>query len=335
MLLPASRGPVSAAVIDAARGGDATVPPHDGDDLHGADTQLALWVVYELSYRGFDDAADDAEWDLRLVAWRRGVETAIEAGLRRRTADDVAVAREASDDLVGQLRALVAHVDGPPLARFLQRSATRDQVLEFLTERSVYHLKESDPHAFVLPRVDGPAKVALAELLYDEYGGGRPERLHSLLYADALRSCGIDATYGAHVADASGPTLLSNNVMSLLGLQRRLHGASLGHLAAFETTSTDPCRRIAAGIERVGLPEAAAAYFHEHVEADAVHEQVVLTDICANAVDADPSLRDDVLFGAAVCLRVDADAGAALMDRWTSEAAVAAHDSADDLVRSA
>ena len=35
------------------------------------------------------------------------------------------------------------------------------QVLHFLAERSVYHLKESDPHSFVLPRVDGRAKVAI------------------------------------------------------------------------------------------------------------------------------------------------------------------------------
>lgn len=316
MFLPPARGPHSSAVVTALRGGDVALPPPDRDELAGEDVQLALWVAYESSYHGFEDAADDAERNLDVLAWRHEVERAWEADLRARVEPDVAAALASGDDVVAQLRALVAAVDGPPLARFLQRKASREQVLDFLVERSVYHLKESDPHAFVLPRIGGGAKVALAELLYDEYGGGRPERLHSHLYAEALVSCGVDASYGAHVPGVAAPTLASNNVMSLFGLQRRLRGAALGHLAAFETTSTDPCRRIAAGIERVGLPAAAAAYFHEHVEADAVHEQVVLTDICAALLDDEPHLREDLLVGAAVCLRVDADAGAALLERW-------------------
>ena len=83
----------------------------------------------------------------------------------------------------------------------------------------------------------------------------------------------------------------------------------MGHLAAFEATSSVPSRKIAAGIERVGLPDAVAAYFHEHVEADAVHEQVAIHDICGHLVADEPSLPDDVLFGAASCLHLAALSG--------------------------
>ena len=69
--------------------------------------------------------------------------------------------------------------EGPALAAYLRRDATREEMLELLVQRSIHNLQESDPQAFVLPRVGGPAKVALAELLYDEFGAGRPERLHS------------------------------------------------------------------------------------------------------------------------------------------------------------
>ena len=79
-------------------------------------------------------------------------------------------------------------------------------MVHFLVERSVYHLKESDPHSFVLPRVDGPAKVALAEIQYDEYGAGRPERLHAKLYADALMAAGLDTGYAAYVDRVSAET---------------------------------------------------------------------------------------------------------------------------------
>ncbi|MET0999910.1 MAG: iron-containing redox enzyme family protein, partial [Marmoricola sp.] len=186
-------------------------------------------------------------------------------------------------------------------------------------ERSVQQLKESDAQSFVLPRLDGSAKAALAELQYDEYGGGRPERLHATLYADALEAAGLDRTYGAYINDVSALSLACTNVMTMFGLNRRLRGAAMGHLAAFEASSSVPCRKIAGGLARVGLPDVVAEYFHEHVEADAVHEHVASSDICGAMVAEDPSLREDVLFGAAACLHLDSLAGAELLDRWTTE----------------
>lgn len=323
MQLPRPRGPVSAAVVGAVRGGPfdatATTATTTATTLSGADVQLALWTAYELGYRGFDDADADAERDLRVLAWRKHAEDLLEQDLRARTATMVAEAREAGRTVGERIAALVREAPGAPLTRLLQKHATREQFQAYLADRSVYHLKETDPQVRVLGWIDGPAKVAHAELLYDEYGGGRPERLHSHLFAEAMRAAGLDATYGAHVDTVGAATLLSNNVMGLFGSQRRLRGAALGHLAAFEATSTDPCRRIAAGAERVGFPAAVAAYFHEHVEADAVHEQVVLGDICGAAVAADPAIEDDVLLGAAACLVVDAEAARALHDLLVAE----------------
>ena len=178
-------------------------------------------------------------------------------------------------------------------------------MLDLLREKSLQQLKESDPQAFVLPRLNGRAKVALAELLYDEFGAGRPPHLHQALYAEALTAAGLDPTYGAYVDDVSALTLANANVASLFALNRRLLGAAMGHFATFEATSSVPSRKIAAGIERLGLPSAVSAYFHEHVEADAVHEQVALGDICGTLVSEQPSMRPDVLFGAASCLHLE------------------------------
>jgi len=283
------------------------------DDIH-----LALWSCYELHYRGFDDADPDQEWDPELIRLRLAVERLFEDELRRVTGPAVSAALDAQGDFPTRLLRLVETAESPPLAAYLQREATTGQVLEFMMQRSLYHLRESDPHSFVLPRVDGPAKVALAELQYDEYGAGRPDRLHATLFGDALEGCGLDRTYGAYVDQASGHTFAVNNVMSLFALRRRLRGAALGHQAAFEATSSVPCRKIAAGIERVGLPDVVAAYFHEHVEADAAHEQVAARDICGNLVAAEPQLAADVLFGAAACLHLDALAAGAFLADWRS-----------------
>jgi pyrroloquinoline quinone (PQQ) biosynthesis protein C len=254
---------------------------------------------------------------------RRRLEDAFEHELRGRTATQLEQARTHSRDLVEQVAWLTEAFDAPNLAGYLHREATVEQVRGFLAQRSLYHLKESDPHSFVLPRLDGRAKVALAEIQYDEYGAGRPGRLHSDLFADALEGCGLDRTYGAYVDETPAAALAVNNVMSLFALNRRLRGAAMGHLAAFESTSSLPCRRIAAGIERVGLPEVVAAYFHEHVEADAVHEQVAVRDLCGSLVQAEPGLHRDVLFGVAACAYLDSLAAERLLASWRGRPSVA------------
>ena len=320
MHLPRPRGPLSAAVIADLAGEPCgsllDVPLRDTDVLTDGDFQLALWVLYELHYRGFDEVPDEREWDPALLTLRGRIEAVFEEALRRPTYDVVEHALAASDDVADQIVAVIDEVGGPPLASYLQRKATRDQVLDFMSQRSLYHLKESDPSSFVLARIGGRPKTALAELLHDEFGAGQPERLHADLFADALEGCGLDPSYGAYVDMTPATSLAVNNVMSLFGLHRRLRGAALGHLAAFETTSAVPCRRIAGGIERVGLAPVVADYFHEHVEADSVHEQVALHDICGSLVEDEPGLRGDVLFGAAACAYLDDIAGRELLDDW-------------------
>lgn len=321
MQLPDDRGPISRHVIQALGSGfdpSPTLALGPGEVTGDEDVQLALWMIYELHYRGFDGVPDDREWDLGLLSLRRDIERRFEGELREASRDRLRDVRR--DRPIGeQLLALVAADDSPSPAAFLHRHASREQLIDFLRERSVQQLKESDPQSFVLPRLDGAAKVALAELQYDEYGGGRPERLHATMYADALEAAGLEPTYGAYIDEVSALSLACSNTMTMFGLNRRLRGAAMGHLAAFEASSSVPSRKIAGGLERVGLPDVVAAYFHEHVEADAVHEQVAATDICGAMVGEDPALRDDVLFGAAACLHLDALSGAELLHRWTSE----------------
>jgi hypothetical protein len=105
-------------------------------------------------------------------------------------------------------------------------------------------------------------------------------------------------------------------MMSMFGLHRRLRGAIVGHLAAFEMTSSIPSKLYGDGFRRNGFDEDATWYFDEHVEADAVHEQIAGRDLAGGLVEADPSLLDDVMFGAAACLTVEGMAGTHLLSSW-------------------
>lgn len=321
MQLPSPCGPISRLMTELVVGEGVGLPPlplGDRSVLADRDVQLALWTAYELSYRGFDDVDAGREWDLRVLELRAEIEARFEQELRIATSDRVE--QVADHGAIGDLLLeLVRTDDGPHLSAYLRRDATADQMREFLRERSVQQLKESDPQSFLLPRLEGAAKVALAEIQYDEYGAGRAENLHQTLYAGTLHAVGLDPAYGAYVADVSALSLASTNVMSMFGLNRRLRGAGLGHFAAFEAASALPSRRIAAGLERLGMGPDAAAYFLEHVEADSVHEQVAARDLCGSFVWDHPSLREDVIFGAACALHLDALSGAELLARWTSE----------------
>jgi hypothetical protein len=182
--------------------------------------------------------------------------------------------------------------------------------------RSVYQLKEADPHTWAIPRLAGRPKAALVEIQTDEYGNGRPDRMHSTLFANSMREVGLDDSYGAYIDLVPAVTLATSVVASYFGLHRSRRGAIVGHLAALEMTSSLPMRRYGNGLRRLGLGPVATRFFDEHVEADAVHEQVAAHDLCGALAAAEPALTGDILFGAAVCLALDARQATHMIGRW-------------------
>ncbi|GAA3525636.1 iron-containing redox enzyme family protein [Aeromicrobium panaciterrae] len=313
MLTPKGRGSLSEVVFESMRepsGWDAVLRTIADDD---DDLQITLWALYELHYRGFDDVDDDLEWQPELIELRRSLESAFEASLRDRFTTPVP-----QGDLAESLFAYVEEHDGPSLARHVQRDADHEQVLELLRMRSIYHLKESDPTAWVVPRLPVRTQAALMELQFDEYGCGDPHRLHAELFARGMDACGLRPEYGAYIDDAPIEILEQNNAMSLFGLHRRLRGAALGHLAAFEMTSSIPSRQIAQGLSRLELPAAMADYYLEHVEADAVHEQLAARTICGSLIEDEPELREDVFFGAFTCLDLEARFAHRMLHEWAA-----------------
>jgi hypothetical protein len=314
MKLPSARGPVSAGLIGALGGSGSGLPlgvlPDGDDDLH-----LALFVCYELAYRGWDGVDDRWEWNPGLISLRGALEERFEAGLH-----DLAGPPATTDPATvpARLAEIVAADDGPSLSGYLRSRATYEQFREFVMHRSVYHLREADPHTWAIPRLSGRPKAALLEIQIDEYGGGVVERMHQELFKQTMRWFSLDLTYGGYVAAADTATLANNNLMSLFGLHRRHRGALIGHLAAYEMSSSLPNRSYATGLRRLGGGRAATAFYDEHVEADAVHEQIAAHDLCGSFAAAEPELAGDVLFGARCALALDARWATGLLDAWAA-----------------
>jgi hypothetical protein len=315
--LPTARGETSEALLaalQASPGVFTAVPVPDDDPLSGEDQHLALYLLYELHYRGLPGIDDRWEWDPAVLSLRLALEARFEEALIEQIGEPSDGVDPAEMDLA--LRAVADADEAPSVSTFIERHATLAQVREFAVHRSAYQLKEADPHSWALPRLWGPPKAAMVAIQADEYGGGRPERIHAQLFADAMDAIGLDSRYGAYLDHVPGVTLATVNLMSLAGLHRRLRGAVVGHLALFEMTSSLPNGRYARGLRRLGFDGRATAFFDEHVEADAVHENLAAVDLAGGLARQQPQLARDVLWGARALVDVEARWARHLMSAW-------------------
>lgn len=336
MKLPSPRGPVSTALLDvlqeAPGSDDATAAllhevtaalKQQTNIVTDDDLQLTLFCLYELHYGGLEGADERWEWNPGLIGCRNRIEEVFEAALRSAVELPPLDAAD-SDAVAAVLFEMTGKDGGPSMSRFLAKKADLSQLREFLIHKSIYQLKEADPHTFAIPRLSGRPKAALVEIQADEYGGGRPERMHSALFARTMRALELDDSYGAYVDAVPAISLTSVNMMSMFGLNRRLRGAIVGHLAAYEMTSSQPNRLYGRGFRRHGFDESATGYFDEHVEADAVHEQIAGRDLAGGLFEAEPALLPDIYFGAAAVLTVD---------RWLTEEIISAWENGGSSLR--
>lgn len=321
--LPQARGPLSTAVLatlcgstDAPCSSEISAVDIEQADPYGEDLQLALHCCYELHYRGFagvldDPVADDLEWNPGLLGLRRQMEQVFLAALRTDVPGGTDVATEINT-------LLVEVVDASGVSHYLRRVGQLWQLREYIAHRSIYHLKEADPQAWVIPRLSGPAKAALVTIEHDEYGAGDPQRMHAHLFADMMTTLGLSPRYGAYLDAAPAATLAEVNFMSLCGLHRQLRGALVGQFATVELTSSAGSDRLVQAMHRLGCNPASIRFYAEHIEADAVHEQLVRRGVIAPLLAAEPGLAGDVVFGIQASTLLADRFSDLLLSRWAA-----------------
>ncbi|MBL7495032.1 iron-containing redox enzyme family protein [Frankia sp. CNm7] len=322
---PAARGTLSEYLLCRLAGPRQVLagwPAADDDALFGEDGALALYCLYELHYRGFAGVDEDWEWEPSLLALRAELEEDLEARLRR-LADDVGdgpgAAAGAGVDPAGvpaALREIIGCSTGPSLSGYLAEEGSLEQFREFAIHRSLLQLKEADPHSWAIPRLSGAVKAALMEIQMDEYGNGRAPDAHQNLFGVTMLALGLDPGYGRYLDRVPATTLATVNLPTFLGLRRRMRGALVGHLAVFEMTSVEPMSAYAAALRRHGLPPGARHFFEVHVVADAHHQAVAAEALAGGLARAEPTLTDDILFGARAVMAVEGRCSAAILDAW-------------------
>ncbi len=313
--IPPARGELSARLVAHLLGTAQDLPQGSSadDPLSDEDLHLALYLCYELHYRGLVDVAPSMEWDSEVLRFRRCLEHSFEGSLRAAIPHEEIEPASVPDALRGL-------VSGTPsaLASHLARSASFGQFREFLIHRSAYQLKEADPHSWIIPRLSGKPKAALLEIQFDEYGSGDAARMHSALFADAMRALDLDPSYGHYLPVIPGTTLATVNLMSLFGLNRRLLGAAVGHIAGFELGSSIPNASYARGLRRIRIADEGLRFFDEHVVADSVHDMIATYDLAASLAQAEPDIATDIVFGAKALDLLESRFSDTLLDSWST-----------------
>ncbi len=286
---------------------DAVEDPCGDDDL-----QLALYLCYELHYRSFPKVSPAWEWNPTLLAVRALLEATFFGSLDAEVPSHGVAPAEVGDLLFR----LEAEDPALSLSRQLEIKPDLERFRELVVHHSFHQLKEADPHSWAVPRLDGAAKTALLELLGDEYGDGRPERMRSTLFARTMRALDLDDRENAYLEHAPGISLAAVNLISGFGLHRSRRGAAIGHLAMFEMTSAQINRRYGDVLRRFGLNSGATDFYDEHSAADAVHENIAAYDLAGGLARQEPELAADILFGARALLALEAAASSHMLDAW-------------------
>ncbi|MEV4192284.1 iron-containing redox enzyme family protein [Streptomyces toxytricini] len=312
------RGEVSAALADCLRHGREAPPGLEraaggpGMDPWGDDLHFALYLLYELHYRGLDGVSDDREWDPGLLRVRAALEQRFLAALREAVPSPRTV-----EESFGPLLTTPADRAGGVSGRIAETGELW-RAREYAVLRSPYHLKEADPHAWAIPRLTGRAKAAFVAIEYDEFGAGRAEAVHARLFADLMEDLGLDAGYNRYLPAVPAAALATVNLMSLFGLHRAWRAALVGHFACVETTSSPGSARMVDALTACGAGPAAIRFYAEHVTADAVHEQVVRREVIGGLLEDDPALEPRIAFGCDATVLLEDRLADHILTAWTN-----------------
>jgi hypothetical protein len=139
--------------------------------------------------------------------------------------------------------------------------------------------------------------------------------MHAQLFAATMRELELDDSYGAYLDHVPASTLAPVNLMSMTGLRRTLLGAAVGHMVMIEVTSSPGSRRMSSAFSRLDAGDAGRLFYDEHVEADAVHEQVLRAGL-QDLLERRPEVAPDVVFGLRASLMLEDRFSDEAVDAW-------------------
>ena len=315
-LLPWPRGPLSATLVSALQRQPGTLgitpPLSQVDALNDDDFQLALYLCYEMNYRGVANA--QWEWDPGLLNFRTKLERVFVERLR----DEIGHATaKFPAEVIAALDELIADCTSSTLTTYLSESGTIDQFREFCVHRSAHQQRTPEPGARTITARAEEDLAARVMIQFDEGGSSDAGRIRANFLAATMIALGLDASYGSYVEILPGVTLATANLAALFSLHPHWRAALVGQLAVAELTSRESMERYSRALYRFGLGPVGRRFTEIDVVNNVRRPLFARNEIVAGLLGASPQLGADLLFGASAVMMLEQRFGDHLLDAWT------------------
>jgi len=203
-------------------------------------------------------------------------------------------------DVKQALRDRAAADVNPPLTqtdRYLREQMTAAGYRHLLAIGSIDGLVEASHLSRILGGVGNEIQSTLTRVLIEEYGGGRLPRKHSTFFAQMLAQFDMSTEPEAYFDLVPWQVLANINHNFLLTDRKRYFLRYNGGLTYFEVAGPVTYRNYVAGVQRLGLSEAAMSYWELHVREDERHGRWMLDEVAIPLVDRYPQDAWELLLG--------------------------------------
>jgi hypothetical protein len=187
---------------------------------------------------------------------------------------------------------------GDPLFPWLAESASREDMLWFLTQEVAGEAGFDDLLALTQVKMPITAKLEMARNYWDEMGRGRDTAMHGPLLERLAKYLDIDARPDRVVPES----LALGNAMLALARSRRYCFQSIGALGVIEMTAPTRAGFVDAGLKRLRIPTKKRLYFTLHAVLDIKHSECWNREVLRSLVSQNPRCAQAVGEGAIIRL---------------------------------
>lgn len=174
----------------------------------------------------------------------------------------------AAEDVVTAVRRLATTSLVPPIYDWLADDASADDLWQFIALEGGPDGGFDDFVAIAQLGLSGQPKLEMARNYWDELGRGSLDAVHTELHRTMAATGNLptiprsELPVAALERQALGTTLATN---------RWLQPELVGALGLIELQAGPRCRRVAAGLRRIGAPACALPFYDEHATTDPRH----------------------------------------------------------------
>jgi hypothetical protein len=295
---------VNSLVEDAGRVGHKAF--FEGSQTELFEFHRTLFELFELHIAPPGSPQCDYQFDPALTRLRAVMERDwLHAEAKRSTIRSIP---NTGEGLVRALKEMwsLHRVTSHPIFDFLEKDASRQQVVEFFRSDSALNIRFFDLIVLSLLGSQDEARKELSQNFWDEAGRGDPRRGHVRLFRDLLQKVGVHPDTDNSVLEWQG--LAGYNLFMLCCLNRKHYFKSLGVMAMTELLDPAQYEKLTRGCRRVGMgAHGELDYYEEHISIDVVHGEGWLTNVIQPAVAQTPQAIPEILTGAELRLATCAD----------------------------